>query len=263
MGDIVMANVQEAAHVTSDHKLPGLNDLLRQVLYPGFPPGECIDGYVFFPGGTGPTFPIFCDRDAPLFFLKKGAGSQFVTKAGSGLAAAAAELAGIGREEAEKAVAKAAGIEVCELKMLSVRNVGRKIVKRASELGKARYVEPSCDETVGTYFDMLGKTIDDIDPAKAIGELSRQTGLPQKKLRALPLAELGDVLDVAGVEPGEDSPTALQTVVCFTGGGNTSCVRVHGWLEGAVLGGFIGGWIGGAVGAAIGAVIGAILGWLF
>lgn len=241
----------------------GLNDLLRRAMFPGLPPTQCVGGYVFFPWGTGPCFPIPCDPDFSLRTLPGGAGTQFVTKPGSSFAAAVAEIAGVSRTAAEKAVAKAAGMKVDELRKSTVVDVGRKIVHNTLAKSGLKHVKPSKDATVGEYFDALAKTVKDIDPARAIKDLAEQTGMHADELRRLPLSDLGDHLSPIDATPDASPSIMARTNVCISGNGQVRCGVVTGWLEGAVWGGFIGGAIGGGLGAAIGAVIGAIIGWLF
>ncbi|MCA1408955.1 hypothetical protein I6F26_32850 [Ensifer sp. IC3342] len=241
----------------------GLNDLVRRTFFPGLPPMECINGYLFFPWGTGPTVAIPCDRAFTVMMITGGAGRQFVTQPGSKFASAVAEIGAISLREAERAVAEAAGVDQADLEKLTVRDIGRKIVERANEKIGLQNVKISPRDTVGAYFGRLSKALKDVDADQAIEDLSLQTGLPADKLKELPLSDLGDFLDVAEAQPGTTVAYSSGSTVCVSGNGKVGCTRVTGWLEGALWGGLIGGAIGGGVGAAIGAVIGALLSWLF
>jgi hypothetical protein len=256
----IVANASAAQDFARGH---GLNDMVRRLSLPGFPPGECIGGYVFFPGGTGPFMPIFCEPFLALRTIAGGVGTDFVRKSGGAFATAVAELAGISLDEAKAAVARAAGLEPKRLDELSVLDVGRKIFEAALPKAKVQHVRPACDSTVGEYLDALARLSGEIDAGATLKALACQAGLTPARLRRLPLSRLADHFDSVGTEPMGSVARSSGTLFCVTGGGQTSCTILTGWQEGALWGGFIGGVIGGGVGAAIGAVIGAIIGWLF
>lgn len=241
----------------------GFNDLIRRTFFPGWPPTQCVRGYVFFPWGTGPTFPVPCDRDFRVFRLGGSAGSQFLTRKGSSFASAVAEVGGLSLAEATRAVASAAGVRPADLKRLTVKDIGKRIFQRAGRKLGIQNVKPADGDSVENYFRRLAQRVRDIDAAKAVEDLSRQTGLAAGKVRDLPLSELRDYLDISGSPPGGSVARSSGTLACVSGGGSTRCTILTGALEGAVWGGIIGGAIGGGAGAAIGAVIGAIIGWLF
>jgi hypothetical protein len=256
----IVQNRTTAAHFNQGY---GFNDLLRRLFFPGWPPTICIGGLVFFPWGTGPTFPIPCDENFRVLTLPGGAGRQFIGETGDRFAAAVAEVGHVSLAEAKRAVAEAAGIKADELAKLSVKDVGRKIFDKAQKKLGLHNVQPAQGETINSYFEKMARSLKEIDPEKAVADLSKQTGVASAKLGKLPLGELGDLLDMSGQPPGTTMAYSSGTTVCVSGNGQIGCTRVHGWLEGALWGGIIGGAVGGGVGAAIGAVIGAIIGWLF
>jgi len=259
----IVPNASNAADFTQGR---GLNDFLRRNWFPGLPPTECISGYVFFPWGTGPTFPIPCDRGFASMTIPGGAGSQFVGKPGSAFVDAVAELAETSRAETEQAVAKAAGIDVGELANLTVLELGRKIFESVLKTAKVQNVPPDANATIGDYFKALAKVHGDIEPDGAVRDLSEQTGLSIDELQRLPLSRLSNYLDVIGDPPGGPSARTSGTTVCIRANGQVRCAQAHGWVEGflwgSLIGGALGGGLGSGLGAAIGAAIGALIGWL-
>src|SRR5690606_15576848 len=149
------------AHFAEGH---GANDMIRRLFLPGLPPTECVRGYIFFPWGTGPTFPIFCDRKFRVLTVPGGVGTQFITQSGEKFAVAVAEVGQMSLAEAKRAVAKAAGVSASELGKFSVKDIGRKIVEKAETKLGVQNVKPASDDTVGTYFEKLSRRMRESDP---------------------------------------------------------------------------------------------------
>jgi hypothetical protein len=93
-------------------------------------------------------------------------------------------------EEAEDAVARAAGIAIGELKNLTVLDVARKIYDAA--LQALKVVQPAhvADATVGEYCRSLSEAVNDIDAERMLRDLSSQTGLSSTELERMPLSNL-------------------------------------------------------------------------
>lgn len=255
----------------------GVNGAIRRLLFPDFPATECINGYVFFPSGTGPTFPIPCD-DNPLLSLPGPVGVQFVRSPSSAFVDAVAELAGTTKAKASKAVISAAGLSAKDLGKLTSGELARTIATKAlTQLKTVKPIRLDKGATVEEYFKAIGDATRAVDSSKfvdsqaAIKSVAIQTGLRSTELRKLPLADFRQHLDLLGGPP-TGPPTAgntslsraTGTTICGTSGGTTRCGIISGFGEGILWGAIIGGAIGGAtgLGAAIGAVIGGIIGFI-
>lgn len=265
----IVPNATTAAEIGQGH---GLNDLLRRLFFPSLPPTACVSGYLFFPWGTGPTFPIPCDRDFVLRTVPGGVGAQFVRQPGTSFSASVAELAGVGLDEAEDAVARIAGVERGALRSLTVREVGRRIVDNVlPRTGVTYALAESSAGTFGELVQNVSRLNAGVDDASTLRDIARQTRLEVDTLAGLPLGELGRHLDAARLDPTALAARSSGSTLCAQTPDGSACTVVDGWLEGALWGGFIGAFVGelvgGPVGAAIvgavGALVGAIIGDIF
>lgn len=237
-----------------------LYDWVRGTGFLGLPT-ECHHGYVFFPWGTGPTFPVFCDSLSEFTLPPVQVGSQFLSSRGTAAAEAVAELAGTNTEEAASALAGAAGLAPGDLAKVSVRELAERIVQRSLRIAEVRRISPAEGVTLADYLETLGGELDGFDAPAALRSLGAQVRLADAG--DLPLADLGQHLDPAQPPPGAVGiARTTGTTVCAYGAGRLQCGRIDGVAEGILWGGVIGGVIGGGLGAAIGALIGGLWAWL-
>ncbi|MGR5067686.1 MULTISPECIES: hypothetical protein [Vibrio] len=244
-------------------RIGGYNGFVRRLFWPGMPPTECVDGYLMFPWGTGPFWPIYCDFDTPFITTPLSFGSEFHSREASHFVDVVSELADESTEKVMATIENVASIDKEELLKLSVIELAKIIFDATSKDIK----HPRIDSTMvfGEYIDSINKAGGKFDSALALRSLAKQMGISRDTLRKMPLSDIPTYIDVIG---NQDSDTGVSyrtgtTVCAVNSAGQMTCGVVNGVLEGLMWGGVIGGVIGGAVGAAIGAVIGGLLSWLW